>query len=295
LERKNNLENISISIIVPTHNSELTIIACLDSLNSQSIHREEYEIIVVDDGSNDNTVDLAKTCLVNNILSIKHCSVGTARNIGAKSSKGKIIAFLDSDCRASKRWLETISRNLSSKKAITGPILNGNPQSLIAWAEYFVEFGGYYRKNKISKIRFIPGCNQAISREAFFKTSGFSDKRLSEDVLFGENLKSNNIDAYFVPQMQIFHMCRTKLKKVLGNMNLLGIYSVRTRKLVNVKYGSLLLRKIFIPIIFLGKISISMSYGFKGKKILKSILSFPYIILASAAYCKGVLTELKND
>jgi len=289
------MENISISVIVPTHNSELTIKACLDSLNSQSIPREEYEIIVVDDGSNDNTVDLAKTCLVNNILSIKHCSVGTSRNIGAKSSKGKIIAFLDSDCRASKRWLETISRNLSSKKAITGPILNGNPQSLIAWAEYFVEFGGYYRKNKISKIRFIPGCNQALTRETFFKTSGFSDEWLSEDVLFGENLKSNNIDPYYVPQMEILHMCRTKLKKVLGNMRVLGIYSVRTRRLVNIKYGGLLLRKIFIPIIFLGKIVISMSYGFKGKKILKSILSFPYIILASAAYCKGVLTELKND
>ena len=256
--------------------------------------RDQYEIIVVDDGSKDKTLDLAKAASVDKIISITSCSVGTARNIGIKSSKGQIIAFLDSDCQAEEGWLESISKNLLSKSAVTGTILNGNPHSLIAWSEYFLEFGGYYKKNKTFQVRFMPGCNQAFTKDALLKTDGFSDKWLSEDVLFGEHLKKYNIEAFFIPQVQIFHMCRTELKKVLENMSRLGKYSVRTRRLVKAKYGNLLLRKIFIPIVFFGKIAISIFYSFQGKKFSKGILSFPYIILASAAFCKGVWTELGN-
>ena len=153
------MENIFISVIVPTHSSAPTIKSCLDSLNSQSLSRDQYEIIVVDDGSKDKTLDLAKAASVDKIISTTSCSVGTARNIGIKSSNGQIIAFLDSDCQAEEGWLESISKNLSSKSAITGAILNGNPQSLIAWAEYFLAFGGYYEKNITFTVRFMPGCN----------------------------------------------------------------------------------------------------------------------------------------
>jgi len=286
------MENIFISVIVPTHSSVSTIKSCLDSLNSQSLSRDQYEIIVVDDGSKDKTLDLAKAASVDKIISITSCSVGTARNIGIKSSNGQIIAFLDSDCQAVEGWLESISKNLLSKSAVTGTILNGNPHSLIAWSEYFLEFGGYYKKNKTFQVRFMPGCNQAFTKDALLKTDGFSDKWLSEDVLFGEHLKKHNIEAFFIPQVQIFHMCRTELKKVLENMRRLGKYSVRTRRLVKAKYSRLLLRKFFIPLVFLGKIAMSIFYSFKGKKFSKGILSFPYIILASAAFSKGVWTEL---
>jgi glycosyltransferase involved in cell wall biosynthesis len=292
LEQKSNAGNISISVIIPTHNSELSIKSCLDSVNSQSLPRDQYEIIVVDDGSKDKTLDLAKKCMVDNIISINTCSVGTARNIGARSAKGQLLAFLDSDCVAKSNWLQDIYENLLSKDAITGPILNGNPHSLIAWAEYFLEFGGYYEKNSIFPLRFIPGCNQAFKKESFFKTKGFSDEWLAEDVLFGEHLKAQNLEAFFIPQVQIHHLCRTKLDLVLCNMNRLGKYAVRTRRLVKAKYSSLLLRKFFIPLVFLGKIAMSIFYSFKGKKFSKGILSFPYIILASAAFSKGVWTEL---
>ena len=294
MEQKSNDGNISISVIIPTHNSELTIKSCLDSVNSQSFPRDQYEIIVVDDGSKDKTLDLAKTCMVDNIISINLCSVGTARNIGARSAKGQLLAFLDSDCTARDNWLQAINENLKSKDAVTGPILNGNTNSLIAWAEYFLEFGGYYEKNTIFPVRFIPGCNQAFKKESFFKTKGFSDEWLAEDVLFGEHLKAKNIEVFFIPQVQILHLCRTDLDSVLSNMNRLGKYAVRTRRLVKAKYSSLLLRKYFIPLVFLGKIAISIFYSFQGKKFSKGILSFPYIILASAAFCKGVWTELGN-
>ena len=288
------MDKISISVIIPTHNSETTIKACLDSIISQSIPREQFEVIVVDDGSTDNTVDLAKTCGVDNITSVEPCSVGKARNLGVKSARGKIIAFLDSDCTAKEGWLKVISENMPSKSAITGPILNGNPQSLVAWGEYFLEFGGYYEQNKIFPIRFIPGCNQAYSKEIFLKTAGFSDKWVSEDVLFGEELKNHGVKAFFIPQVQIFHLCRTDLQKVLCNMRMLGKYAVRTRRMASVKYGRLFLRKFFVPLIFLGKIAKSMNYAFKARKFSKFILSLPCIILASAAFCKGVWTEIGN-
>jgi len=54
------LDKPILSIIIPTHNSELTIEECISSIKSQKYPKEKYEIIIVDDGSKDNTVDLCK-------------------------------------------------------------------------------------------------------------------------------------------------------------------------------------------------------------------------------------------
>jgi len=286
--------NLLLSIIIPTHNSKATIKSCLDSLYSQSVPREQFEIIVVDDGSMDKTVQIAKESGVDSVIIIEHCFQGKARNIGAKNSKAEFLAFIDSDCVAKEDWLKSILTELQKLDAVTGPIENGNSKSNIAWAEYLIEFGGWGEHRQRSSIRFIPGCNQAYRKEAFEKTGGFTEIPSSEDVLFGESLRQAGINPIFVPTIRIDHLCRTDKDKVLKNMKLLGKYSIRARKNnPSMVYSSLMNSRKLIPFLFIGKLGKTFYHSIKARKLTKFVISFPFIVHSIASFCKGAWNEIK--
>jgi len=286
--------NPLLSIIIPTHNSEATIKSCLDSLYYQSLPREQFEIIVVDDGSMDKTVQIAKESGVDSVIIIEPCFQGKARNIGAKNSKGGFLAFIDSDCVAKEDWLKSILTELQKLDAVTGPIENGNSKSNVAWAEYLIEFGGWGEHRQRSSIRFIPGCNQAYRKEAFEKTGGFTEIPSSEDVLFGESLRQAGINPVFVPTIRIDHLCRTDKDKVLKNMKLLGKYSIRARKNnPSMAYSSLMNSRKLIPFLFIGKLGKTFYHSIKARKLTKFVISFPFIVQSIASFCKGAWNEIK--
>ena len=282
-----------LSIIIPTHNSASTIERCIRSLTSQSYARDRYEIIVVDDGSKDGTIDLSKKAGADKVIETEPCFQGKARNTGAENAEGKFLAFIDSDCEAKKGWIESIITELEQKHAVTGPIHNANSDSAVAWAEYFLEFGGFHQFRKFSAVRFLPGCNQGITKEAFQKTAGFSESRISEDVVFGQSLKDAGIEPFFSPQVQISHLCRTEMSKVSANMKMLGKYSVRARKInPKIKYGTLMSNRIFIPILFLGMIGKAACYSIEGKNFGRFLTSFSNVVLGTKSFCEGIWEEL---
>lgn len=92
------MQNLLVSVIIPMYNRSKTIIKCLDSICKQTY--KDIEIIVVDDYSNDNSVDLVnnyKDSRVKVIKLLKNSGAQVARNKGIMESKGKWIAFNDSD------------------------------------------------------------------------------------------------------------------------------------------------------------------------------------------------------
>jgi len=282
-----------LSIIIPTHNSKSTIQNCIHSLISQSVPRDEFEIIVVDDGSKDGTPSLAKKLGADEVIVTTPCFQGKARNIGVEHSKARLLAFLDSDCIAKEGWIKTIIEELKNLQAIGGPVLNGNTQSLTAWGEYFVEFCAFHENRKRSTIRTIPGCNIACTKEVFFKAGGFTEKRLSEDILFAECLRRGGINEVFVPEVQIRHLCRTQLNKVLANQKILGKFFVRNLENIPGTKSSLLKKsRWIIPILFIGKIVKSTNYAIQAKKISKFISAFPIIFLANISYARGIWEEV---
>ncbi len=285
-----------LSIIIPTHNSELTIENCINSLTSQSYPREKFEIIVVDDGSTDNTTRIAKNAGADRIIITEPCFQGKARNIGVENANAHLLGFIDSDCEAKDDWVKTIVKELETLHAISGPIENGNPYSKIAWAEYFVEFCAFNEFRKRMIIRTMPGCNIACSKEVFTKAGGFSEEPLSEDIMFGQCLRRKGFQQFFVPELQIRHLCRTDSNKFLDNHKLLGRYFVRNRKSKTSEQSKLLINSIFfIPIIFLGKFFKSVNYSIKARKTRKFFSTLPWILKGNVAYCKGILQEINIE
>lgn len=87
---------LSISVIIPAYNSSRTILRAVNSVMQQTLTADE--VIIVDDGSTDNTCELVETHFPSVILiKQKNAGAAAARNTGVRSAKGELIAFLDSD------------------------------------------------------------------------------------------------------------------------------------------------------------------------------------------------------
>lgn len=99
------------SVVIPVYNVEKFIKRTLDSVKSQSY--KDYEVIVVNDGSTDTSMDIVKKYDVK-IINSKHVEVSEARNIGARHAKGDYLVFLDSDDYWDKDLLKEINKSLDN-------------------------------------------------------------------------------------------------------------------------------------------------------------------------------------
>ena len=99
------------SIIVPVYNVEKYIKKCLDSIESQTY--KEEEVIVVNDGTKDNSMDIVNKYNVE-IINQKNKGLSEARNEGVKKAKGDYILFLDSDDYIEKDLLKELNKSLTN-------------------------------------------------------------------------------------------------------------------------------------------------------------------------------------
>ena len=119
------MRKIFVSVIVPASNSEKTIEKCIHSLLNQNYPKGRYEIMIVDNGSTDDTVELVrkygkKIILLHNPVKNSY----EARNTGIMKARGSILAFTDSDCVAHPSWLRALARRFenSEVKIVGGSI-----------------------------------------------------------------------------------------------------------------------------------------------------------------------------
>ncbi len=101
-----------ISVIVPVYNDSSRIGKCVEALLDQAYPKDKYEIVVVDNGSTDDTRTIVGRYPVRLFVKDVVQSSYAARNKGIKNSRGEIIAFTDSDCIPDKNWLEKGVMNL---------------------------------------------------------------------------------------------------------------------------------------------------------------------------------------
>ncbi|MEB3219986.1 MAG: glycosyltransferase [Nostocales cyanobacterium 94392] len=104
------MPDTQISAIICTHNRDHYLGAAIDSLLSQNFVND-FEVVVVDNGSKDNTKQVVEQRLENHLLKYIYepvLGLSVARNTGAKAARGEILAYLDDDAVASKSWLQIL-------------------------------------------------------------------------------------------------------------------------------------------------------------------------------------------
>lgn len=163
------------SFIIPALNEEACIAACIQSIQAQGEAR--YEIIVVDNGSTDRTVEIANQmgCVV---VTEQKPGLSHARNRGAEIAQGDIICFIDADCMLSKNWLQAAQRCFSKPGigAVSGLSIYVHQQLLkLLWYNMYVivtNVGVLFSSLLLSRMIFA-GNNLAIRRELFLQIGGY--------------------------------------------------------------------------------------------------------------------------
>ena len=118
--------NIDISAIICTHNRASYLIKAIQSLVNQTLDKSLYEIIIVDNGSTDDTKRIVSEefASVRNLKYVYEPILGLsqARNTGWKNAKGKYVAYLDDDAIADSQWIEKILLTFNSVKPTHGAL-----------------------------------------------------------------------------------------------------------------------------------------------------------------------------
>lgn len=141
-----------ISIIVPIYNAEDYLRNCLQSLACQTV--TDLEFILVDDGSTDSSLDIAKdfasTDPRTTFLVQAHTGQSAARNKGLEVAKGEYIAFVDADDTIAPEWCERHLEAIHGVEYVQSESIRNRYQYTAVWARL-------YRREAIRKIRFIEG------------------------------------------------------------------------------------------------------------------------------------------
>ena len=171
--------NPEVSIIIPAKNEELRLGLCLDSIRSLKADQNLYEVIVIDNGSTDRTVEIARQYGAR-VEVVKNVTIAKLRNYGAAMAKGRIFAFVDSDCILSSSWLEPIFEEFKNNKV--GAIgSNYQLKGEGTWVERVSEFQMSETLERC-ETNWIQSGNLVIKREVFDLVSGFDEKlRVCED------------------------------------------------------------------------------------------------------------------
>lgn len=178
---------VKLSVIVPTYNEERGIERTLRSISQQTLPRKDYEIIVVDGGSTDRTVEIASN-YADTVIPQIHKGVGGARNDGALIARGTILVHTDADVVVSKDWLEKIVSLFSpGVVAVCGPDepLEADPRYRILYSLINLTSSLAY----ILGIVWTRGTNTAVLRDVFLRLGGYTDYPLCDDGELGLRLK----------------------------------------------------------------------------------------------------------
>jgi peptidoglycan/xylan/chitin deacetylase (PgdA/CDA1 family) len=203
-----------ISVVIPALNEERFIGECLESLKNQD-YTGEYEIIVADNGSNDATVDIARSYGVKVIRCLGEKSVFYARQAGANAALGDIIAQADADTVYPRDWLSKIADNFAShpdSAALTGRFFYKDPPSW-AWFEYFLRNGINRLSMALLRIPLlVSGATFAFRKRAFLDIGGYSVKSFSADQIDICSRLSKAGKVYYDPYFYVLTSSRSVKK-----------------------------------------------------------------------------------
>jgi GT2 family glycosyltransferase len=209
-------ESPRVSVVVCTFNGGATLEQCLQSL--LALDYPDYEVIVVDDGSTDDTCSILSRFPSVRVVSQPNRGLGVARNAGLRAATGPIIAYTDSDCFADSEWLlQTVYQlQQSGAAAVGGP--NLTPED--GWLAACVAASPGQPSHVLESdqvAEHIPGCNMAFRREALEAINGFDPRyrTAGDDVDICWRLQQAGFWITFAPGAFVWHHRRRTARAYL--------------------------------------------------------------------------------
>jgi GT2 family glycosyltransferase len=210
------------SVIVVCWNSAQVLGRCLDQLFAQDY--PNHEIVVVDDGSDDDTLGVAEAARARGELTIvrspRNRGCPHARNLGLRQANGEIVAFIDADGFAHGSWLRRVVAAFDADETIGGvastvffdanPLVINGAGGIVnhqGWAADLSMNESYERAELASEALYPMGCGMALRRSALERVGPFDDRMLNyyDDVDYGTRLWRSGYRVAVAPDAWIDH------------------------------------------------------------------------------------------
>lgn len=192
-----------ISVIIPTRNRFELLTQALQSIVSQKLDSTKFEVIVVDNGSTDETASVIKLykSIIPNLIDVYIPEPGLhrGRHAGMQSAKGEVLVFADDDIEALPTWLESISEAFQDPDvAMVGgnnyPKFIEEPPRWLKRLWRRSNYEGYYSIPSLSVIEFthsphaispylVWGCNFSIRKDVLINAGGFHPDGMPQDLI----------------------------------------------------------------------------------------------------------------
>ncbi|HXP31235.1 MAG TPA: glycosyltransferase [Stellaceae bacterium] len=207
-----------VSVVVCAYDAERTMEACLAAL--EKLNYPDYEVIVVNDGSTDRTLEIAERFGFCRIISQPNMGLSAARNVGAEAATGEIVAYTDSDCVADPDWLTYLIAKMESADLVAcgGPNFPPPEDSLVPAAVAVSPGGPTHVLLSDDVAEHIAGCNMAFRREVLLRLGGFDPvfRAAGDDVDICWRFQDAGYTIGFSPAAVVWHFRRNTVKAYIG-------------------------------------------------------------------------------
>lgn len=201
-------ETRTASIIIPTFNGADRIGNCLGALLKEKAHND-VEIIVVSDGSTDNTADVVRRYPTVRLVSQTHAGPAAARNRGALEACGEIILFTDDDCVPAPNWLNAMRASFRDLAVVGAKGVYRTSQKCPIARFVQAEYEDRYRlMTALEHIDFVDTYSAAFRRASFLAIGGYDTSfpvACAEDVDLSYRMSAEGWIMKFVPSAVVYH------------------------------------------------------------------------------------------
>ena len=199
-----------VSVVVCAYNAERTMDQCLASL--AELNYPDYEVIVVNDGSRDRTLEIAGGYGYCRIIDQPNKGLSAARNVGAEAAAGEIVAYTDSDCVADPDWLTYLVAKMeaSNLAACGGPNFPPPEDNMVPAAVAVAPGGPTHVLISDEVAEHIAGCNMAFRRDVLLELGGFDPtyRAAGDDVDICWRFQDAGYTIGFSPAAVVWHFRR---------------------------------------------------------------------------------------
>lgn len=209
-----------VSVIIPVFNGGKELVCCLDALRAQTYASDRFEALVVDNGSTDDTVEVASNYPFVKVVKELKPSSYAARNTGIVLARGEILAFTDADCIPTNNWLETAVARLNEQNNIivVGNIsmfTDTNPTSV----ELFDMADSFPQGNYVENWKFGPTANLIAHKRTFDQVGNFDgDLKSCGDVQWGQRASKAGFDLVYADDVVVRHPAKRTIDSLMSRV-----------------------------------------------------------------------------
>jgi GT2 family glycosyltransferase len=201
-------ETMPVSIIIPTFNGAFRIGTCLDALLKHGA-RADMQILVVNDGSTDNTPDVVAHYSGVSLINQENAGPAAARNRGANEANGSLILFTDDDCVPTADWLSSMISAFDDPEVcgIKGAYRTAQKSLVARFVQ--IEYEDRYRlMARLDSVDFIDTYSAGFRRDHFLEMNGYDTSfpvACAEDVELSYRMSARGWKMKFVPTAVVYH------------------------------------------------------------------------------------------